>query len=117
MREVVINGCRNKIVIGIESSSDAQLLSEMFGEKEDIEIRKTRKRFTLLAHTIAETTKSKPRFSYTDVMELKPWHGIAKIVVDGKNQEPVLGIFEEPWVFLNKVSQQLNRIRRHEVSI
>ena len=72
MREVVINGCRNKVVIGIESSDDAQLLSEMFGEKEDIEIRKTRKRFTLLAHTIAETTKDKPRFSYTDVMALKP---------------------------------------------
>jgi len=117
MRDVVINGCRNKIVIGIESSDDAQLLSELFGEEENIEIRKTRKRFTLLAHTIQETTKDKPRFTYTDVMELKPWHGIVKIVVNGKNQQPVLGKFEEPWIFLDKVSKQLSRIRRHRVSM
>ncbi len=117
MRDVVINGCRNKIVIGIESSGDAQLLSELFGEEENVEIRKTRKRFTLLAHTIQETTKDKPRFTYTDVMELKPWHGIVKIVVNGKNQQPVLGKFEEPWIFLDKVSKQLNGIRRHRVSM
>lgn len=115
IRRIITNGCRNKIVIGLEDSQDAKLVSEMFGEIEEVEIRKTRKRFEVMASTIAETQKLQPRFTYTEVLELAPWHGLVKLVKNGRNQTPIEGAFEEPWVFQARVNKELNKIPRHQL--
>jgi len=111
-REKIMNGCRNKIILGVESSRDAQLISEIFGEKEDIELRKHRKRFAILPDSYAETVKLKSRFDYTKILELDRWHGIVKIVSDGRNMEPAEGIFEPPWDFQARVARELEKTRR-----
>lgn len=111
-REKIMNGCRNKVVLGIESSRDAQLLSETFGEEEDIELRKHRKRFAILPDSYAETVKFKSRFDYTKILELERWHGLVKVVNMGSNQEPVEGIFEPPWDFQARVARELEKNKR-----
>jgi hypothetical protein len=111
-REKIMNGCRNKIVLGIESSRDAQLISETFGEREDTELRKHRKRFAILPDSYAETVKLKSRFDYTKILELDRWHGIVKIVSDGRNMEPAEGIFEPPWDFQARIARELEKNKR-----
>lgn len=108
IRKIIFNGCRNKVVIGIEDSADARLISEMFGEKETIEVRRNRKRFEIFANSYNETKKLVPRFAYTEVMELDPWHGLVKLVKYGRNQEPIEGIFEQPWRFQARIRKQLD---------
>lgn len=115
MREVIINGCRNKIAIGVASSEDAKILSEMFGEEEYKERRATRKIASVMPSYYSELSKDKLRFTYTDIMELKPWHGIVKVVENGRNMPPVEGRFEEPWLFQDKVKKYLENIEKHKV--
>lgn len=115
MREIIINGCRNKIIIGIESSKDAKLISEFLGENKDKEIRTTKKRFSILPESYSETEVDVTRFSYTDILEIPPWHGLVKVVNDGRNTEPVLGKFEEPWVFMERVNRELQKLEHHRV--
>lgn len=115
IRKIIFNGCRNKIVIGIEDSEDAKLISELFGQKEENEVRKSRSRFEVFPHSYSETAKLVPRFPYTDVMELEEWHGLVKLTQNGHNQEPIEGIFEEPWVFQAKVAKEIERIPRHKI--
>ena len=115
LREIIINGCRNKVVIGIESSKDAKLISEFLGENKDKEIRKTKKRFSVLPDSYTETEVDVARFTYTDVLEIPPWHGLVKVVNDGRNTEPVLGKFEEPWVFMERVNRELQKLEHHRV--
>lgn len=117
IRKIITNGCRNKVVIGIEDSGDAKLISEMFGEKETVEIRKNRKRFEIYPDSYAETIKLKPRFTYTDVLELDPWHGLVKLVRNGRNQEPIEGVFEKPWDFQARVERELQSIPKHQILI
>jgi hypothetical protein len=114
-RKMITNGCRNKIVIGIEDPQDAQLMSEMFGEERFIEQRKTRKRWDIFPSSYTETESSRARFSYTDIMELPAWHGVIKLVDDGHNQEPISGKFEEPWIFQAKVKKQLEQTSSHRL--
>ncbi|KUG05077.1 hypothetical protein ASZ90_017566 [hydrocarbon metagenome] len=115
MREIIINGCRNKIVIGIESSKDAKLVSELLGENKDKEVRITKKRFNILPESYSETDKDIKRFTYTDVLEIPPWHGLVKIVHNGRNSEPVLGKFEEPWIFLERVEKEISKHKKHRI--
>lgn len=116
-REIILNGCRNKIVIGVESARDAKLLSDSFGEVEEVQRRRLIKPLSVVPESFSETEVMKARFDYTRIMELEPWHGIIKTVANGKNQEPVEGIFEKPWDFLAKVERDLERmtLHRHEV--
>lgn len=115
MREIIINGCRNKIVIGIESSKDAKLVSEFLGENKDKEVRITKKRFNILPESYSETDKDIARFTYTDVLEIPPWHGLVKVVNHGRNTEPVLGKFEEPWIFQDRVDKELKKLQHHKI--
>jgi len=115
MREIIINGCRNKIVIGIESSKDAKLLSELLGENKDKEVRITKKRFSVLPESYSETDKDIKRFTYTDILEIPPWHGLVKVVHEGRNSEPVLGKFEEPWNFQERVEKEIAKFEKHQI--
>jgi len=117
MREIIINGCRNKIVIGVESAKDAIVLSEMFGEDEDKEVRATRKRWSILPESYSETDSRKVRYTYTNILELKPWHGLVKIVKNGNNMRPIEGRFEEPWLFKSKVDSFIHKVDRHKILI
>lgn len=116
-RRIITNGCRNKIVIGIEDSGDAKLISEMFGEEEQTEIKKTRDRFSLIASKIQEQTKLKPRFPYTEILELPAWHGIIKTTAMGINQPPAEVKFEEPQIFRRRVANHLKNIPKHQLLV
>lgn len=111
-REKIMNGCRNKIVLGIESARDAQMLSELFGENLQTETRRHRKRFALLPDSYADSDKMSSRFDYTKLLELERWHGLVKVVNMGSNQEPVEGIFEPPWDFQARVTRELEKNKR-----
>jgi len=111
-REKILNGCRNKIVLGVESARDAQIISEIFGEEENIELRKHRKRFGIFPDSYAETIKLKSRYDYTKILELPRWHGIVKTVSEGYSQKPVEGIFEPPWDFQARVARELKKTKR-----
>lgn len=116
MREIIINGCRNKIVIGIESAKDAKLISDILGENKDKEVRVTKKRFSIFPESYSETNKDIKRFTYTDVLEIPPWHGLVKVVSNGRNTEPILGKFEEPWIFQERISKELKKLEHHRVA-
>ncbi|WP_157049096.1 type IV secretory system conjugative DNA transfer family protein [Syntrophomonas palmitatica] len=111
-REKIMNGCRNKIILGVDSARDAKLLSETFGEQEKTEIKKNRKRFALLPDSYAETDKLKARFDYTKFLELPRWHGYVKLVQDGAALEPLEGIFEHPAEFIARVERELQKNKR-----
>lgn len=111
-REKIMNGCRNKIILGTESSRDAKLLAEILGEEENTEVRRRRKRFSVFPESYTETETLKARFDYTKILELKRWHGIIKVVNMGSNQEPVEGIFEPPWEFQSRINKELNKQKR-----
>lgn len=115
-REKMLNGCRNKIVLGIESARDAQLISETFGEKDDIQLRKHRKRWGILPDSYAETETMTARYDYTKILEIKRWHGYIKVVKDGSNQVPVEGIFEPPWEFQDRIKKEIKAIRRLKIA-
>jgi len=114
-RRIITNGCRNKIVIGIEDADDAALISKMFGKKEVIETRQNRKRLALFPESYSDTAKMTERFDYTHILELEPWHGLVKICENGRNMEPIEGIFEEPWLFQARVNKTLQKIPRHQI--
>ena len=114
-RRIITNGCRNKIVIGIEDADDASLIAKMFGQKEMIETREHRKRFALFPDSYADTHKMMERFDYTHVLELDPWHGLVKICENGRNLEPIEGVFEEPWLFQDRINRTLQKVPKHHI--
>lgn len=112
IREKMLNGCRNKIVLGIESARDAQLISDSFGEQEEIQLRKMRKRWSVMPESYAETEMMTARFDYTKILEIKRWHGYVKMVKEGSNQVPVEGVFEPPWEFQTRIAKELGGQQR-----
>ena len=80
IREIIINGCRNKIVVGVESAEDAKIIAEFLGEEEQEEVRVTRERWSLFPKSYNEGEKYKKRYNYTEILELPAWHGVLKIV-------------------------------------
>lgn len=117
IREIIINGCRNKIVVGVESAEDAKIIAEFLGEEEQEEVRVTRERWSLFPKSYNEGEKYKKRYNYTEILELPAWHGVLKIVRDGRNLPPIMGKFKEPWLFLEEVEKEMRKIPKHQIII
>ena len=102
-REIVLETCRNKIVLNLGSAEDARHFSRDFGEVEVTERPRTYRRSASVllpwrAESLKEEKKSKQRFPYTKLMELPKFRGVVRVVRDGHPQVPVLGTFELcPW--------------------
>lgn len=98
-RDIVLETCRNKMVLNLGSEEDARRFSREFGEYEIIEQAPSYKRDGLLVapwrlDSMREGTKKKERFSYTSLMELPEYHAVVKTISSGRPQQPVLGKLE-----------------------
>jgi len=96
MKQAILTSCRNKIAFGGLSAEDAKQFAEEFG-KDKVMVRQSTYRNKILLpnvfpNTYRDTEDEKRRFSYTQLMDGLPrFHYVAKIMKDGRMQEPVLG--------------------------
>ena len=98
-RDIVLETCRNKIILNLGSEEDAKRFSKEFGEYEVIKQTPSYKRDGMLIipwrlDSMREEFRTKERYSYTDLMELPRYHAVVRTVVDGQPQQPVLGKLE-----------------------
>lgn len=98
-RDIVLETCRNKIILNLGSEEDAKRFSKEFGEYELLKQTPSYKRDGMLIipwrlDSMREEFKTKERYSYTDLMELPRYHAVVRTVVDGQPQQPVLGKLE-----------------------
>lgn len=100
-REVVLQNCRNKLVFGGLSASDAERFAREFGEQ-DVRVREMSYRHhrTVLMpwgpDQFRESWRPKPRFAYTQLMELPRFHVAYRLVCGGTPQPPGLGVALPP---------------------
>ncbi|SMB96690.1 AAA-like domain-containing protein [Thermanaeromonas toyohensis ToBE] len=88
-RDIVLENCRNKIVLNLGSAEDAKRLAAEFGERQVVQKSRTYKQegpiaLHLYPDSIREDEKFEPRFRYTDLMELKPFHAVVRLVERGQ---------------------------------
>ncbi|MFY9216991.1 MAG: type IV secretion system DNA-binding domain-containing protein [Tepidanaerobacteraceae bacterium] len=98
-RDIVLETCRNKIILNLGSEEDAKRFSKEFGEYELLKQTPSYKRDGMLIipwrlDSMREEFRTKERYSYTDLMELPRYHAVVRTVVDGQPQQPVLGKLE-----------------------
>ena len=98
-RDIVLETCRNKIILNLGSEEDAKRFSKEFGEYEVLKQTPSYKRDGMLIipwrlDSMREEFRTKERYSYTDLMELPRYHAVVRTVVDGQPQQPVLGKLE-----------------------
>jgi len=98
-RDIVLETCRNKIVLNLGSEEDAMRFAKEFGEYEYTMPQYTYKRKGILINpwhleSMKEEDVREGRFSYTELMELPKYHAVVRIVRDGEPQPPVLGKLE-----------------------
>lgn len=94
-RDIVLENCRNKVVLNLGSAEDAKRLAVEFGERQVIQKARTYKQegpiaVHLYPDSIREDEKYEPRFRYTDLMELKPFHAVVRLVAKGQPLPPKL---------------------------
>lgn len=94
-RDIVLENCRNKIILNLGSAEDAKRFAAEFGEKKEVKKSRTYHRDSLIfiplhEDSIREDEKYEQRFNYTDLMEMPAYHSVVRIVVDGKPQPPQL---------------------------
>lgn len=92
-RDIVLENCRNKIVLNLGSAEDAKRLAMEFGERQVIQKSRTYKQegpvaLHLYPDSIREDEKFEPRFRYTNLMELKPFHAVVRLVTNGQPLPP-----------------------------
>jgi hypothetical protein len=95
-RDIVLESCRNKVVLNLGSEADAERFSKEFGEYEVAEKTPSYKRDGVLVvpwrlDSMREGVKEKERFNYTDLLELPKYHAVVRIVSQGEPLQPVLG--------------------------
>lgn len=115
-RDIVLENCRNKIILNLGSAEDAKRFAAEFGERLVVKRSRSYNRdslifFPLHEDSIREDEKYEQRFNYTDLMEMKAFHGVVKIVVDGKPQPPQLVKLE-----LSDWDKNRRRYREKELS-
>lgn len=98
-RDIVLETCRNKIILNLGSEEDAKRFSKELGEYEVLKQTPSYKRDGMLIipwrlDSMREEFRTKERYSYTDLMELPRYHAVVRTVVDGQPQQPVLGKLE-----------------------
>ncbi|MGB9887090.1 MAG: type IV secretory system conjugative DNA transfer family protein [Moorellales bacterium] len=92
-RDIVLENCRNKIVLNLGSAEDAKRFAAEFGENRVIKRARTYKRdavivFPYREDSIREDEKHEVRFTYTDLMELPKFTCVYRIVRDGQPLPP-----------------------------
>lgn len=97
MKRAILTNCRNKIVFGGLSSEDAKQFAEEFGKDKVIMRQSTYKNRILIPRFFPDqyrdTEQEEYRFDYTDIMDSLPrFHYIHKLMQDGKQQPPGLGM-------------------------
>lgn len=98
-RDIVLETCRNKIVLNLGSEDDAIRFAKEFGEYEYTVPQYTYKRKGILINpwymeSMKEEEVREQRFNYTQLTELPKYHAVVRIVRDGEPQPPVLGKLE-----------------------
>ncbi|MGB9819696.1 MAG: type IV secretion system DNA-binding domain-containing protein [Thermovenabulum sp.] len=100
-KNIVLETCRNKIILNLGSEGDAQLFSKEFGEFEYLEKVFSYKRdssILLMPFWKEENyrldTKKEKRFDYTKLLEIPRFKGIVRIVKDGEPIMPIMGDFD-----------------------
>lgn len=96
MKQAIMTSCRNKIAFGGLSEKDAKEFSEEFG-KDKVMVRQSTYQNkplmpNILPNTYRDTEDEEYRFSYSEIMDgLPQFYYIAKLMNNGRMQEPVLG--------------------------
>ncbi|NPV89616.1 MAG: type IV secretory system conjugative DNA transfer family protein [Firmicutes bacterium] len=94
-RKVVMNSCQNKIVFGGMDEADAKLAEAEMGlmkiqtKEPSYEYRPLIPHVFPKAYRIKE--KDEPRYTYTQLMELPPYHFVYRMVRFGNLQQPSVG--------------------------
>lgn len=96
MKQAFMTNCRNKIVFGGVSSTDAKEFQEEFGKDPIIERQATFEpslfRPSLLPKNYRDTHKEEYRYTYTQIMDGIPrFHYFYKLVQDGHPKRPRIG--------------------------
>jgi len=115
LRREIMNGCRNKIVIGAANADDAKILAEEFGELEVNVVQKTYKRWSLIYDSQRINPTMKKQFDYTTIMRIPEWHCIVQYVKDGRTQPPFMGRTLEPWTIYSGISREIQKVPHHTV--
>jgi hypothetical protein len=93
--DIMLTNCRNKIVFGGLSKSEAQRFEQEFGAVPAITRQNTYDYKTLapmiFPRSFRTTTRLEPRFPYTKIMELSDFKFIYRIVNDGALTTPRIG--------------------------
>jgi len=94
-RDIVLENCRNKIILNLGSAEDAKRFAAEFGERLVVKRTRNYNRNSLIflplhENSIREDEKYEQRFKYTDLMEMPAFHGVVKVVVDSRPQPPQL---------------------------
>lgn len=99
-REVMVQNCRNRLVFGGLSASDAQRFAREFGE---VVVRQREHTFrrhgTVMGwwpEVYRESERSRPLFDYTRLIHLPRWHVVYQVVRDGVVQVPRQGVSLPP---------------------
>lgn len=94
-RKIVMNSCQNKIIFGGMDEADAKLAEAEMGLKKT-EIKEPTYDYRPLipylfpkGYRIKE--KDEPRYAYTQLMELPPYHFVYRLIKHGNLQEPSIG--------------------------
>lgn len=98
-RDVVLGNCRTKVVLNLDDAQDAKRFSLELGEVRVEEETRTHRRRGLLDGGWVEDARSRrvverPRFSYTELMDLPLGTGVVKVVRNGQPLPPVRVRFE-----------------------
>jgi len=92
-RDIVLENCRNKIVLNLGSAEDAKRFAAEFGENRLVKRSKTYKRDAVILFpdredSVREDEKFEPRFAYTELMELPKFTCVYRVVRDGQPMRP-----------------------------
>lgn len=95
-REVMVQNCRNRLVFGGMSASDAERFAREFGE---VEVRRREHTFRRQGALVGwwpeayrESERFRARFDYTHLIHLPRWHVVYQVVRDGVVQVPRQGV-------------------------
>jgi len=106
-REVLMQNCRNRVVFGGLSASDAMRFSKEFGEARKRTKQTTFRRQGMVLmpwwpDSFREQERPETLFEYTRLIHLSKWHVVYQVVRDGVVQVPREGV-SLPWPRFRRV--------------
>ncbi|MBT9252118.1 MAG: TraM recognition domain-containing protein [Brockia lithotrophica] len=91
MRRIILTNTRSRIVFGGIGAEDAEIFEREFGIEESERVSVSRKYASILPSQVMKQEVEKPRYSKTEIQELRSDTFLARMLKDRTLQPPVLG--------------------------